>query len=61
MTWIEVAHGWVAPPDDVVDAVLLDGFEECTRETTTSRRDLRPADGVWQGVKPGTGSVASIV
>ena len=61
MTWIEVAHGWVAAPDDVVEAVLLDGFEECKRETTTSRRDLRPAGGVWQGVKPGTGSVASIV
>jgi len=26
MTWIEVAHGWVAAPDDVVDALSQDGF-----------------------------------
>ena len=28
---------------------------------TTSRRDLRPAGGVWQGVNPRTGSVASAI
>ena len=38
-----------------------DGFDECKRETTTSRRDLRPAGGVWQGVNTGTGSVASAI
>ena len=26
MTWIEVAHGWVAAPEDVVDALSQDGF-----------------------------------
>jgi len=28
---------------------------------TTSRRDLRPAGGVWQGVNGITGSVASAI
>ena len=28
---------------------------------TTSRRDLRPAGGVWQGVNRTTGSVASAI
>jgi hypothetical protein len=61
MTWIEEEHGWVAAPEDVLDALSKDGFKECKRETTTSRRDLRPAGGVWQGVNTGTGSVASAI
>jgi hypothetical protein len=59
MTWIEEARGWGAAPEDIVDALSKDGFQECKRETTTSRRDLRPAGGVWQGVNARTGSVAS--
>ena len=61
MTWIEAERGWGAAPEDIVDALSKDGFEECKRETTTSRRDLRPAGGVWQGVNPRTGSVASAI
>jgi hypothetical protein len=59
MTWMDEEHGWVAAPEDVVDALTSEGFEECKRATTTSRRDLRPAGGVWQGVNQRTGSVAS--
>jgi hypothetical protein len=61
MTWIEDQRGWVAAPEDIVTALLNDGFAECKRETTTSRRDLQPAGGVWQGVNPRTGSVASAI
>jgi hypothetical protein len=61
MTWIEEEHGWGATPEDVVDALSSDGFEECKRETMTGRQDLRPAGGVWQGVNAQTGSVASAV
>ncbi len=42
-------------------ALGKDGFEECKREMTTSRRDLRPAGGVWQGVNSHTGTVASAI
>jgi hypothetical protein len=59
MTWIEQEHGWVAAPEEIVKALSKDGFEECTRETTTSRRDRGPAGGAWQGVEARTGSVAS--
>ena len=38
-----------------------EGFAECKRETTTNRRDSHPAGGIWQGVDPRTGSVASAV
>ena len=61
MTWTEQEHGWVAVPEDVLEALTRGGFHECKREMTTSRRDLRPAGGVWQGVNRITGSVASAV
>jgi len=61
MTWTEPERGWVAVPDEVVGALGRAGFEECKREMTTSRRDLRPAGGVWQGVNRLTGSVASAI
>jgi hypothetical protein len=61
MDWIEAEKGWVAAPEDVVGALSKDGFDECKREMTTSRRDTRPAGGVWQGVNTRTGSVASAI
>jgi hypothetical protein len=61
MTWVEEEKGWVAAPEDVVGALSKDGFDECKREMTTSRRDTRPAGGVWQGVNTRTGSVASTI
>jgi hypothetical protein len=60
MTWIEQEHGWVAAPEEIMTALAKDGFEECTRETT-SRRDLGRAGGAWRGIEPGTGSVASAI
>ena len=60
--WIaDEEHGWVAAPEDIVDALANDGFLECKRATTTSRRDLRPTGGLWQGVNQHTGSVASTI
>ena len=61
MMWTERERGWVAVPDEVVNAFARGGFEECKRATTTSRRDLRPSGGVWQGVNQATGSVASAI
>ncbi len=61
MTWIEQEHGWVAAPEEIMNALSSDGFEECKREMTTSRRDRRPAGGVWQGVNTRTGSEASAI
>jgi hypothetical protein len=61
MAWIDAEGAWVAAPEDVVGALVNDGFVECKRATTTSRRDLRPTGGVWQGVNGSTGSVASTI
>src|SRR2546425_9863941 len=61
ITWIEPEHGWIAAPEDIVNVLSNEGFEECKRETTTSRRDRQPAGGLWQGVNTRTGSVASAI
>jgi hypothetical protein len=61
MTRIEREHRWVAAPDDVVNALSSDGFEQCTGETPGSHRDLGSAGGMWHGVNPRTGSVASAI
>jgi hypothetical protein len=61
MTWTDAEQGWVAVPEEIVTALMRAGFAECKRAVTTSRRDNRPAGGVWQGLDPGTGVVASAV
>ena len=61
ITWIEQERGWAATPEDVVTALSDEGFVECKREQTTSRLNRRPAGGLWQGVNPRTGSVASAI
>lgn len=57
----ERESGWVAVLDDVIEVFARGGFEECKRATTTSRRDMRAAGGVWQAVNRATGSVASAI
>jgi hypothetical protein len=61
ITWLEQEHGWAATPEDIVTVLSNEGFEECKREQTTSRPNRRPAGGLWQGVNPRTGSVASAI
>jgi len=61
MTWSEAEQGWAGAPEEIVRALSSEGFEECKREVTTSRRDSRPAGGVWQGVNTRTGGVASAI
>lgn len=61
MTWLAAERGWVVAPEEIVRALSTDGFEECKRETTTSRRDTRPAGGLWQGINIRTGAVASAI
>jgi hypothetical protein len=61
MTWIKAERGWVAAPEEIMSALSTDGFAECKREMTTSRRDSRPAGGLWQGINTRTGAVASAI
>jgi hypothetical protein len=59
MQW--TGHGWIAEPEEVVEALARDGFQECKREIARNPGDHRPAGGVWQGLNNQTGAVASAV
>lgn len=61
MTWNEPARGWLGTLSEIVGALQEEGFGECKREVAASRRDRRPAGGMWQGVNAETGSVASAI
>ena len=59
MSWMVQQHGWVAVPEEIVNAFSNEGFEECRRKPTTSELDPVPSGGLWRGVHSRTGSVAS--
>lgn len=61
MHWSDAAQGWRAEPDEVLDALAASGFEECKRETARTPRSGIVSGGVWQGVDPRTGAVASTI
>jgi hypothetical protein len=60
MHWVDGAQGWRAEPEDVVDALAAEGFQECKRETARVPRG-QTTGGVWQGVDHKTGAVASTI
>ena len=59
MQW--TGHGWLAEPEEVMEALTRDGFQECKREVARNPRDRRQAGGVWQGLNNETRAVASAV
>ena len=61
MTWNEPARGWLGTLREIVAALEDEGFTECSQAVAASRRDRRPAGGMWQGVNAHTGSVASAI
>ena len=58
MVWLGHARRWVAEPEEVMGALSHDGFQEVQYETARLAR-RPPAGGVWQGLNPRTGAVAS--
>jgi hypothetical protein len=61
MTWGRDEGGWIARPEEIVDTLSRDGYQEYKREVTRSRRDRQPTGGMWQGLNIETGSVASVI
>jgi hypothetical protein len=61
LRWRGEEHGWVARPEEIVDAPCRDGFEEYKCEITQGRRDRGPTGGMWQGLNLHTGAVASAI
>jgi hypothetical protein len=61
MHWLDDAQAWRAEPDEVVNALTAQGFQEYKRETARALRGGGITGGVWQGLDPRTGAVASTV
>jgi hypothetical protein len=60
MHWLDSAQAWRAEPDEVMRALTAQGFEECKREIARAPRGAITG-GVWQGLNPHTGAVASTI
>jgi hypothetical protein len=58
MRWLSGERAWIAQPDEVVDALAHDGYQEYKREI--ARSGQQSAGGMWQGINE-TGSVASAI
>jgi hypothetical protein len=59
MRW--TGEGWLAEPDEVVDALAREGFQECKREVARDPGSHAQSGGVWQGLNAQTGAMASAV
>ncbi len=61
MRWLGDERGWVASPDEVVNALADAGYQEYKREEARTLRHRPAIGGVWQGLNERTGSVASAI
>ncbi len=61
MRWLGHERGWVASPDEVVNALADEGYQEYKREEARTVRHRPSIGGVWQGLNERTGSVASAI
>jgi hypothetical protein len=61
ITWDPRERGWIARPEEIVQALASEGFQEYKCEVTRSGRGRRPTGGLWQGLNSRTGAVGSAV
>ena len=61
MIWTSQSDGWIASPDEVIEALTHDGFTEYRKDVARAAADRQPPGGVWQGLNERTGAVASAI
>src|SRR5213083_1228568 len=61
MRWRAEEHAWVADPDHVMRALTDAGFQEYKREIAKDNRSHATSGGIWQGLDPRTGVVATVI
>ena len=59
--WRPDEGAWVADPEHVVRALATEGFAEYKREVARDGRTHVPSGGMWQGLDPRTGAVATVI
>lgn len=61
MRWRPEQHAWNADPAQVMEALGRDGFQEFRREVARGRHGHVSSGGMWQGLDPQTGAVATVI
>ena len=61
MQWRSEQHAWNADPVQVMEALGQDGFAEYRREVAKDGHAHVPGGGMWQGLDPRTGAVATVI
>jgi hypothetical protein len=61
MSWRADEHAWRADPEQVVGALTREGFDEYKCEIAKDGRTHIPSGGMWQGLDPRTGTVATVI
>jgi Winged helix-turn-helix DNA-binding len=61
MCWGAEDQAWIADPEDVVKALIGDGFAEFRREIARGGRERAESGGMWQGLDQRTGAVATVI
>ena len=61
MSWRAEDHAWITDPDHVIQALTTRGFQEYRHELSRRAHDRAASGGMWHGLDPGNGSVASII
>ena len=61
LRWRAEDHAWIADPEQVMQALTAAGFGEYKRELATRARPRATSGGIWQGLDPRTGAVATVI
>jgi hypothetical protein len=61
LCWRAEDHGWIGDPERVVQGLTAEGFHEYRREIARPGRDRTASGGMWQGLDPRTGTVATVI
>jgi len=61
MRWRAEDHAWIADPEQIVEALTTDGFDEYRREIARGGRERATSGGMWQGLDRRTGEVATVI
>lgn len=61
MRWRAEDGAWVADPEHVMQALTNEGFQEYRREIAKCGRGRAASGGMWQGLDPRTGIVATVI
>ena len=61
MCWRVEDQAWIADPGHLITALTAQGFQEYRHELSRRASDRATSGGMWHGLDPRNGSVASVI